>query len=119
AVQIAAWKSAGIDRLDEDRDARGERLLGRKPQVLHERLRRRRIIVTPRQGAGEAIEQPAAHSGGIVDGAAGALAKFLYPGGIAGDAALSLFRFPGRQIERDERKVALTQPPRELLFRNA
>ena len=88
-MQIAARKGAGVHWFDENCDARGKSLPGRKPKVLHKRLRRRRIIVTLRQGAGEAIEQPAAHSGGIVDGAAGALAKFLYPAGIARDAALS------------------------------
>jgi hypothetical protein len=70
-MQIAAWKSAGVHWLDENGDASGKSLPGRKPKVLHERLRRHRIIVTPRQGASEAIEQPAAHGGCIVDGAAG------------------------------------------------
>ena len=117
-MQIAARKGAGVHWLDENGDARSNSQPARKPKVLHERLRRRRIIVTPRQGASEAIEQPAAHGGCIVDGAAGTLAKFLYPAGIARDAALSLLRFPGRQIECDERQVAFTQSPRELLLRD-
>ena len=64
-MQVAARKGAGVDRLDENGDARGKSLPGRKPKVLQERLRRRRIFATLWQGASEAIEEPAARGGGV------------------------------------------------------